>query len=101
MICLGLDLCLFLGYSQSIYEIYTERRNLMSNQETLTWQPGTTEETPLPPLVDPRALTGQDNLFLQPYRKLAPGFRLPRPRKPPTVLAAPEANPVMPPREAA
>ena len=64
----------------------------MSNQETLTWQPGTTEETPLPPLVDPRDLTRQDNLFLQQYRKLGPVFRLPRPGKPLTVLAGPEAN---------
>jgi cytochrome P450 len=64
----------------------------MSNQETLTWQPGTTEETPLPPLVDPRDLTGQDNHILQQYRKLGPVFRLPRPGKPLTVLAGPEAN---------
>ena len=64
----------------------------MSIQETLTWQPGTTEETPLPPLVDPRDLAGRDHLFLRQYRKLGPVFRIPRSNKPLTVLAGPEAN---------
>src|SRR5258706_5472325 len=64
----------------------------MSIQETLAWQPGTTEETPLPPLVDPSDLKGADALFLRHYQKLGPVFRVPRHNKTLTVLAGPEIN---------
>jgi cytochrome P450 len=65
----------------------------MTMQETLTWQPGTTEQAPLPPLVDPHDLSGgQDQMFVQQYQKLGPVFRIPRAAKPLTVLAGPEIN---------
>src|SRR5258708_6524068 len=64
----------------------------MSIQETLAWQPGTTAETPLPPLVDPHDLTEAEDLFLQQYQKLGPVFRIPRQNKILTVLAGPEIN---------
>ncbi|HEX6484867.1 MAG TPA: cytochrome P450 [Ktedonobacteraceae bacterium] len=64
----------------------------MSIQETLAWQPGTTEETPLPPLVDPHELAGGEDLFLRYYQKLGPVFRVPRRHKMLTVLAGPEVN---------
>jgi cytochrome P450 len=64
----------------------------MSIQETLAWQPGTAEETPLPPLVDPHDLAGGEDLFLRHYQKLGPVFRIPRHNKMLTVLAGPEIN---------
>ena len=39
----------------------------MSIQETLAWQPGASEETPLPPLVDPHDLAGREDPFLRHY----------------------------------
>ena len=64
----------------------------MSIQETLAWQPGTTEETPLPPLVDPHDLAGGEDPFLRHYQKLGPVFRVPRHNKMLTVLAGREIN---------
>src|SRR5260370_28673979 len=66
----------------------------MSNQETITWQSGITG-APLPPLVDPRDMAGAARLFVEQYQKLGPIFRLPRPGKPLTILAGPEANTFM------
>src|SRR5262249_18100993 len=64
----------------------------MNEQEALRWQSGSSDDTPLPPLVDPRDLVNRDRLFLGQYRKLGPVFRIPRPDKPPlVVLAGPQA----------
>ena len=65
----------------------------MNEQEALSWQSGSSDHTPLPPLVDPSDLVDRDQLFLEHYRKLGPVFRIPRPDKPPlVVLAGPQAN---------
>jgi cytochrome P450 len=65
----------------------------MKTQELLSWQSGSTDETPLPPMVESRDLRDRNQLFLEQYRKLGPVFRIPRPQKPPlTVLAGPQAN---------
>jgi cytochrome P450 len=65
----------------------------MNQQETLSWQSGSSDDTPPPPMVDPRDLLNRDQLFLEGYRKLGPVFRIPRPDKPPlVVLAGPQAN---------
>jgi cytochrome P450 len=65
----------------------------MNEQQTLSWQSGSSDETPPPPMVDPRDLMDREHLFLKQYRKLGPVFRIPRPDKPPlTVLAGPQAN---------
>jgi cytochrome P450 len=64
----------------------------MSIQETLAWQPGTTEETPLPPLVDPNDMAEGEDPFLRHYQKLGPVFRVPQHHKTLTVLAGPEIN---------
>jgi cytochrome P450 len=63
----------------------------MHNTRTVEWQSGITD-APLPPLVDPRALGETSRVFVECYRQLGPIFRLPRPAKPLTVLAGPEAN---------
>jgi cytochrome P450 len=65
----------------------------MTELETLSWQSRSSDDTPLPPMVDPRDLIERDQLFLKQYRKLGPVFRIPRPEKPPlTVLVGPQAN---------
>ena len=65
----------------------------MNQQAPLRWRSGSSDDTPVPPLVDPRDLVTSDQLFLEQYRKLGPVFRIPRPDKPPlTVLAGPPAN---------
>jgi cytochrome P450 len=65
----------------------------MNQQGTLSWQSGSSDDTPPPPMVDPRDLLNRDQLFLEQYRKLGPVFRIPRPDKPPLiVLAGPQAN---------
>jgi hypothetical protein len=76
-----------------------ERENIMSIQEILAWQPGATEETPLPPLVDPADLAGKEDLFLRNYLKLGPVFRVLRQNRVLTVLAGPEVNVFMARRE--
>lgn len=63
----------------------------MHNQETVPWQSGVTD-APLPPMVDPRDMGNASRLFVEQYQKLGPIFRLPRPGKPLTVLAGPDAN---------
>jgi cytochrome P450 len=65
----------------------------MNQQETLCWQSGSSDDTPPPPLVDPRDMVNRDHSILEQYRKLGPVFRLPRPDKPPlVVLAGPQVN---------
>ena len=46
----------------------------MNEQEALSWQSGSSDDTPLPPLVDPSDLVNRDQLFLEHYRKLGPVF---------------------------
>jgi cytochrome P450 len=65
----------------------------MNEQETLSWKSGSTDDTPAPPIVDPRDLLNRDQLFLEQYRKLGPVYRIPRAEKQPlTVLVGPQAN---------
>jgi cytochrome P450 len=63
----------------------------MSNQETMLWQSGISD-APLPPLVNPQQMGQTERLFVACYRTFGPIFRMPRPGKPLTVLAGPEAN---------
>jgi cytochrome P450 len=65
----------------------------MKSLAVLSWQSGSTDETPLPPLVDPREVRDRNQLFLEQYQKLGPVYRIPRPDTAPlTVLAGPQAN---------
>jgi hypothetical protein len=65
----------------------------MTELETLSWQSGSSDDTPPPPMVDPRDLIDKDQLFLKQYRRLGPVFRISRPEKPPlTVLVGPQIN---------
>jgi cytochrome P450 len=64
----------------------------MSNLETIPWQAGISENTPLPPLVTEAERADESRFFVEQYRKLGPIFRLPHPEKPLIVMAGPEAN---------
>jgi hypothetical protein len=37
----------------------------MNQPETLSWQSGSSDDTPPPPMVDPRDLLNRDQLFLE------------------------------------
>ncbi len=64
----------------------------MTEQQTIRWESGP-DDAPLPPLVDPRDMPGEEHPLVALYRTYGPIFRLAQPGKDPSViLAGPEVN---------